>query len=67
MAMGNRKVPPALVTAYLGISTCGDHFQDRVEQEAILGLLDFMQEEYRWPAGSTVGGLKDAWGWNEGE
>ena len=65
MAMGNRRTPPTLVTAYLGIAVCGDHFEDRAEQEALLGLLDVLQAEYGWPSGETTEGLKDAWGWNE--
>ncbi len=65
MAMGNRKTPPTLVTAYLGIAVCGDYFEDRAEQEALLGLVDILQGEYGWPIGETAEGLKDAWGWNE--
>ena len=65
MAMGNRKTPPTLVTAYLAIAVCGDYFEDRAEQEALLSLVDILQGEYGWPVGETAEGLKDAWGWNE--
>lgn len=55
-------MPPALVTAYLGIAICGDSFEDPLEQAALLGLLDEMEARYAWPAGNTRHLLKEAWG-----
>ncbi|KAK6384357.1 hypothetical protein LTS17_001920 [Exophiala oligosperma] len=60
IATSNRKCPPALVTAFLAIAMCGEYFQDPLEQEALLGLLDEM-ETNGWPAGDTRQTLKEAW------
>lgn len=65
IAVSNRKSPPGLVTAFLGIVMCGDHFEDRLEQEALLGVLDELEYENGWPVGDTRTILKDAWGWLE--
>ncbi|KAK5058543.1 hypothetical protein LTR84_010806 [Exophiala bonariae] len=62
IAMSNRKCPPALVTAYLGIAICGDYFEDPLEQDALLGVLDEMETRHAWPAGNTRQLLKEAWG-----
>lgn len=62
IAMSNRKCPPALVTAYLGIAICGDYFEDLLEQEALLRVLDEMETRHAWPAGNTRQLLKEAWG-----
>ena len=63
MALGNRKTPPALITAFLGIALCGDHFEDRSEQDAILGLLEELQGEHGWYVTDTMETLRQAWGW----
>lgn len=62
IAMSNRKCPPALVTAFLGVAMCGDYFEDPLEQEALLGLLDEMETVHAWPAGDTRQALREAWG-----
>jgi hypothetical protein len=62
IAMSNRKCPPAFVTAFLGIVMCGEHFEDPLEQEALLGVLDKMETDHGWPAGDTRKTLKEAWG-----
>ncbi|KAL2839666.1 hypothetical protein BJY01DRAFT_257699 [Aspergillus pseudoustus] len=53
IAVHNRKNPPSLTTALLGIVVCGDHFEDRAEQQAILALLDELEYDLGWPS----------WGW----
>ena len=65
MALGNRKLPPALATACLSIAMCGGYFVERYEQEALLEVLDMIEREHGWPFGRTVRRLKEAWGWNE--
>ncbi|KAJ9605496.1 hypothetical protein H2200_010153 [Cladophialophora chaetospira] len=62
IAMSNRKTPPGLVTALLGIVVCGDHFEDKLEQDALLGLLDELEGTHAWPVGNTRTLLKEAWG-----
>lgn len=62
IAVSNRKCPPALANAFLGIVMCGDHFEDPLEQEALLGFLDKMEAGYGWPAGDTRQTLKESWG-----
>ncbi|OAP55899.1 hypothetical protein AYL99_10051 [Fonsecaea erecta] len=62
IAMSNRKTPPGLVTALLGIVVCGDHFEDRMEQDALFGILDELEYTHAWPIGNTRKLLKDAWG-----
>ena len=61
IATSNRQCPPAMVTAYLGIAICGDHFEDPLEQEALLGVLDRMEKGRGWPAADTRQMLKEAW------
>lgn len=61
IAMSNRKCPPALVTAYLGIALCGDRFEDPLEQRALLAFLDQLETGHGWPTGDTRQTLKEAW------
>ncbi|KAK5427759.1 hypothetical protein LTR34_008701 [Exophiala xenobiotica] len=62
IAVSNRKCPPAMVTAFLGIAMCGDHFEDPIEQQALLGMLDEMEAGNAWPAGNVRQTLREAWG-----
>ena len=64
IAMSNRKTPPGLVAALLGIVVCGDHFEDKLEQDALLGILDELGT-HAWPIGNTRGLLNEAWGRTE--
>ncbi|KIW35631.1 uncharacterized protein PV07_02316 [Cladophialophora immunda] len=64
MALGNRRLPPALATACLGITTCGEYFQERREQEALLGIVDALRVEHGWPFRNTASRLRAAWGWD---
>jgi hypothetical protein len=61
IAMSNRKCPPAMVTAFLGIATCGDHFEDSFEQQALLDMLDEIEARNAWPAGNVRQTLREAW------
>lgn len=62
IATSNRNSPPGLVTALLAIVVCGDHFEDPLEQQAVLGILDELEGLHAWPAGNTRTLLKEAWG-----
>ena len=63
IALSNRKAPPALVTACMGIAMCGEHFRERREQEALLKVLEEMEVEHAWPEARVGEGLRKAWGW----
>ncbi|KIX04785.1 uncharacterized protein Z518_05656 [Rhinocladiella mackenziei CBS 650.93] len=64
IAVSNRKSPPSMVTALLAIVVCGDHFDDRMEQQALLDVLDEVENEQAWPAGNSREILKQCWGWS---
>ncbi|XHG07548.1 hypothetical protein AWENTII_010688 [Aspergillus wentii] len=49
MAVCNRRLPPVFNTALMGIVTCGEYFEERREQEALLGVLGVMQREHAFP------------------
>ncbi|KAL3460888.1 hypothetical protein BJX64DRAFT_289826 [Aspergillus heterothallicus] len=63
IAVHNRKNPPSLTTALLGIVVCGEHFEDRAEQQALLHLLDELEYDLGWPVGNSRDRLKQSWGW----
>ncbi|KAL2847591.1 hypothetical protein BJX68DRAFT_276452 [Aspergillus pseudodeflectus] len=63
IAVHNRKNPPSLTTALLGIVVCGEHFENRAEQQALLGLLDELEYDLGWPVGNSRDRLKQSWGW----
>jgi hypothetical protein len=63
IALSNRKTPPGLVTACMGIAMCGEHFSERSEQEALLGVLEEMEVEHAWPEANVGAELRKAWGW----
>lgn len=64
MALSNQHSPPGLVTASVAIGMCGDRFTDRLEQEALLGVLAKLGDEHAYPTFSTQELLKGAWGWH---
>lgn len=63
IAVSNRRSPPGLITAALGIAMCGERFDDRREQEALLEILFEIEREHAWPTESVVSELRTAWGW----
>lgn len=63
IAVYNRQNPPSLTTALLGIVVCGEHFDDRVEQIALMELLDELDYHHGWPVGDYRERLKQSWGW----
>jgi hypothetical protein len=64
IALSNQHSPPGLVTASVGIGMCGDRFTERIEQEALLGVLAKLEAEHAYPTTSTQVLLKAAWGWS---
>lgn len=62
-ALSNDSTIPAMITASLGIATCGDRFDDDVERRALLDVLVKTEGEHAWPTGKIQGHLKHAWGW----
>ncbi|OKL55466.1 hypothetical protein UA08_09322 [Talaromyces atroroseus] len=65
MAVSNSHCPPTIVTAGVAIALCGDKFTERVEQEALLGILYKLDDEYGWPTQEIFKSLREAWGWIE--
>jgi len=63
IALSNRRTPPGLVTAYMGIAMCGEHFTERREQESLMRVLQELEREHAWPAERMGLGLRRAWGW----
>jgi NADH:ubiquinone oxidoreductase subunit E len=59
--MCNRESPPAFIEALMGISTCGEYFELRREQEALLELLKIIQEEQAYPTLKIKNALANAW------
>ncbi|KAJ5105077.1 hypothetical protein NUU61_002424 [Penicillium alfredii] len=64
IALSNQHSPPGLVTASVAIGMCGDRFTDRIEQEALLGVLVKLEEEHAYPTYTMQRLLKAAWGWD---
>lgn len=64
MALSYQHSPPGLVNAFVAIGMCGDRFTDRLEQEALLGVLVELEDEHAYPTTNTRELLKGAWGWD---
>lgn len=62
-AMSNKATIPAMITASLGISSCGDRFTSYVERIALLDLLVITHTVHLWPTEHIQTSLKKAWGW----
>ncbi|KAK6823050.1 hypothetical protein RU639_005811 [Aspergillus parasiticus] len=61
LGLGNRAGPPALVTSAVGISICGEYFDDPGEREALVRFLVELEFEYAWPTSAIVAALRSAW------
>ncbi|KAF3809464.1 Sugar transport protein MST2 [Colletotrichum gloeosporioides] len=62
LALSNHRDQPAMVTAGVGISLCGEYFHDEGEQQAIVGFMANLESLHAWPTSSVVDALKTAWG-----
>ncbi|POR38581.1 Uncharacterized protein TPAR_01204 [Tolypocladium paradoxum] len=63
-ALSNDSTIPAMITASLGIATCGDRFNDDVTRKALLDVLIRTEVDHAWPTGNIQSSLKSAWGWD---
>ena len=59
----NRWTPPGMFTASMGIAICGDRFNDRGEQDALLDILVRTEKDHGRPTAAVQKQLKEAWGW----
>ncbi|KAH8816522.1 hypothetical protein F5884DRAFT_226516 [Xylogone sp. PMI_703] len=60
LALSN-KSQPTLVTAAVGISMCGEYFEDPGGQAAIVDLMAALESEHAWPTHTVVDALQNAW------
>ncbi|KAE9373884.1 hypothetical protein N431DRAFT_374527 [Stipitochalara longipes BDJ] len=63
IALSNRWTIPAMFTACMGVTMCGDRFTDHSEQEALLGVLMRTEQDHAWPTRAAQTHLRRAWGW----
>jgi len=63
VAMSTAQTQPCLVQAYNAIAMFGEHFTDRNEQEALLGVLAELEFKHGWPVDKEAQVLKREWGW----
>lgn len=59
----NRWTPPGIFTASMGIAICGDRFEDRMDQEALLNVLIQTEKDHARPTAAIQLQMKKAWGW----
>ncbi|KJZ76880.1 hypothetical protein HIM_03757 [Hirsutella minnesotensis 3608] len=62
-ALSNESTIPAMITASLGIATCGDRFRQDSERKALLDVLIKTEVDHAWPTGKIQSSLRRAWGW----
>lgn len=65
IAMSNTQTQPVLVQAYNTIAMFGEHFTDRLEQEALLGVLKELEREHGWPVEKDASQLRKEWEWED--
>ena len=68
IALSHRTRPTGFIAAFMAIAMCGEHFAgegeaERKEQEALMGVLRYLDEQYAWPTAKTQQTLRQAWGW----
>ncbi|KAI3559154.1 hypothetical protein CABS02_00129 [Colletotrichum abscissum] len=64
-ALSNKQTIPAMFTACMGVTACGDRFVEYAEQKALLDILVKTDVEHMWPTASAQSHLKRAWGWED--
>ncbi|KAI1845778.1 hypothetical protein JX266_008143 [Neoarthrinium moseri] len=62
-ALANRATIPAMFTASMGVTMCGDRFTEDRERRALLDVLVKTETAHSWPTGGAQDHLKKAWGW----
>lgn len=63
IARSTASTHPVLVQAHSAILTFGEHFFDRKDQQALLGVLEEIQVKHGWPVSDEVELLRKEWGW----
>ncbi|KAH9213572.1 hypothetical protein DL95DRAFT_338963 [Leptodontidium sp. 2 PMI_412] len=61
IGLHNRSTPPGMFTACMGIAMCGDRFDDRLEQEALLNLLIETERDHARPTAAIQKQITAAW------
>jgi hypothetical protein len=64
IALSNLHSPPGLVTASAAIGMCGDRFVEKIEQDALFGVLVRLEDEHGYPTQNMRAQLGEAWGWD---
>ncbi|KAJ9144616.1 MFS monosaccharide transporter [Pleurostoma richardsiae] len=59
---GNARCQATMVTAAVGITLCGECFEDPGEQGAIVELMATLERKHAWPTRKVVDALQSAWG-----
>ncbi|KAF2152236.1 hypothetical protein K461DRAFT_312990 [Myriangium duriaei CBS 260.36] len=62
IAICNRQVTPAFLNACTGIVLCGEYFEGKAEQDAILYFLELTEDVAVYPTRELSFSLKQAWG-----
>ncbi|KAH8595534.1 hypothetical protein B0O99DRAFT_472793, partial [Bisporella sp. PMI_857] len=63
IGLHNSSTAPAMFTTCMGIAICGDMFDDRKEQEALIEILLQTEKEHARPTAAIQKQLRDAWEW----
>ncbi|KAF4501102.1 hypothetical protein FAGAP_2687 [Fusarium agapanthi] len=58
LAMSQKRCQEGMVTAAVGLSMCGEYFQDQGEQAAIMELVTLLERDHAWPTSNL---LKKLW------
>ncbi|KAF9872147.1 hypothetical protein CkaCkLH20_10484 [Colletotrichum karsti] len=61
LALSNCRDQPAMVTAGVGVSLCGEYFRDEGEQRAIVDFMANLESQHAWPTSAVVDALRVAW------
>ncbi|KAH8646357.1 hypothetical protein BX600DRAFT_477571 [Xylariales sp. PMI_506] len=64
-ALSNRATIPAMFTASMGVTMCGDMFVEEMERRAFLDVLVKTESIHSWPTRGAQDHLKKAWGWSD--
>ncbi|KAF5530987.1 major facilitator superfamily transporter [Fusarium mexicanum] len=59
LAMSQKWCQEGMVTAAVGLSMCGEYFQDPEEQAAIMELVTFLERDHAWPTSTLLNKLWD--------
>jgi hypothetical protein len=52
-----------MFTASMGIAICGDRFEDKVDQDALLDILVRTERDHARPTAAVQKQMKESWGW----